>query len=89
LINNALFLALAVVVLLLIVFLQGQLETADWVGDSLVRSTITYGLDVLAWVALWTPISAVLLDWLPLFRRYQAYRSLKAMDLSVHPEPLT
>lgn len=89
LINNALFLVLAVVVLLLIVFLQGQLEAAEWVGDSLTRNTISYGLDVLAWVALWTPISAVLLDWFPLFRRYQAYRTLKAMDLSIHPEPMT
>ena len=89
LINNALFLVIALVVLLVIVFLQGQLETAEWVGDSFLRSTFSYGLDVLAWVALWTPISAILLDWFPLFRRYQAYRTLKAMDLSIHPEPLT
>lgn len=89
LINNALFLVIALVMLFLIVFLQRQLETAEWVGDSLTRSTISYGLDVLAWVALWTPVSAILLDWFPLFRRYQAYRTLKAMDLSVHPEPLT
>lgn len=88
-INNAMFLALALVVLLLIVFVQGQFEAAEWVGDSLLRRTLSYGLDVLAWVALWTPVSAILLDWFPLFRRYQAYRTLKAMDLSVHPEPLT
>lgn len=87
-INSALFGFLSLIVLGIIVWVQGILNAEDWVGDSFLRNTFTYGLDVLAWVALWTPISAVLLDWLPLFRRYQAYRTLKNMDLTVHPEKL-
>ncbi len=85
-INNILFLVLAVVVLLGIVWLQRVFENADWIGDSFLRGTFSYGLDVLAWVALWTPVSAFLLDWFPLFRRYQAYRTLKNMNLTVHAE---
>lgn len=86
LINNALFLVLAVLLLGIIVFVQRGLAGEDWIADSFVRNTLIYGLDVLAWVALWTPVSAFLLDWFPLFRRYQAYRTLKNMELSVHPE---
>lgn len=85
-INNILFFLLAVIVLFGIVWLQRLLEQAEWIGDSFVRSTFSYGLDVLAWVALWTPVSAFLLDWFPLFRRYQAYRTLKNMNLTVHVE---
>jgi hypothetical protein len=84
--NNILFLVIALVVLVLIVWLQRILGEADWVGDSLLRNTLSYGLDILAWVALWTPFSAFLLDWFPLFRRYQAYKTLKNMDLTVHAE---
>lgn len=86
LINNILFLVVAVVVLLLVIWLQRFLSEADWVGDSLLRSTFSYGLDILAWVALWTPFSAFLMDWFPLFRRYQAYKTLKNMELTVQPE---
>jgi hypothetical protein len=68
------------------VFLQRELEAAEWVGDSYVRSTLSYGLDVLAWVALWTPFSAFLLDWFPLFRRYQAYKTLQQMEITVQSE---
>ncbi len=85
-INNILFLVLALIVLAGIVWGQSILNETDWIGDSFLRSTFSYGLDVLAWVALWTPISAFLLDWFPLFRRFQAYRTLKNMDLYVHPE---
>lgn len=86
LINNAIFLILSVIVLLLIVFAQRELTNENWIGDSFLRGTFSYGLDVLAWVALWTPVSAFLLDWFPLFRRYQAFRTLKSMDLTVHSE---
>jgi hypothetical protein len=85
-INNILFFVLSIFVLAGIVYLQRLFESADWIGDSYVRGTLSYGLDVLAWVALWTPISAFLLDWFPLFRRFQAYRTLKNMELTVIPE---
>lgn len=85
-INNILFLVLAIVVLFVIVWLQHVFANADWIGDSITRNTLSYGLDVLAWVALWTPVSAFLIDWFPLFRRFQAYQTLKHMDITIHPE---
>lgn len=85
-INNVLFLVLAVAVLFLIVWLQHVFADANWIGDSITRNTLSYGLDVLAWVALWTPVSAFLIDWFPLFRRFQAYQTLKNMDITVQPE---
>lgn len=85
-INNALFLAIAIIVLGIIVLVQRELTNENWIQDSFLRTTFSYGLDVLAWVALWTPVSAVLLDWFPLFRRFQAYRTLKHMELTVQPE---
>lgn len=85
LINNALFLVLAIIVLVLVVFVQREIANSNWIADSFWRSTFSYGLDILAWVGLWTPVSAILLDWFPLFRRYQAYRTLKNMELVVLP----
>ena len=85
-INNVIFFVLAIPILFLIVWLQHVIADADWIGDLVTRNTLSYGLDVLAWVALWTPVSAVLIDWFPLFRRYQAYQTLKNMDITVQPE---
>jgi hypothetical protein len=55
----------------------------EFVSDESLRSWVGYGLDVLLWVALWTPLSAFLLEWFPLYRRYQAYRALWNMEMSV------
>ena len=57
LINNALFLVIALVVLGIIVFVQSRFEAEKWIGDSFLRTTFSYGLDVLAWVALWTRLA--------------------------------
>jgi hypothetical protein len=86
LINNTIFLVIAGVVLALNAVLQGELSRPGNDMDPNLRGALLYGLDVLLWVALWTPISAFLLDWFPLFRRYQAYHALRKMDLTVRAE---
>lgn len=86
LINNTIFLAIAIAVLALSTVIQGELNRPGVMPDENLRGALLYGLDMLLWVALWTPLSAFLLDWFPLFRRYQAYRALRNMDLTVRAE---
>lgn len=86
LINNTIFLAIAIAVLGLSTVIQGELNRPGVMPDENLRGALLYGLDMLLWVALWTPLSAFLLDWFPLFRRYQAYRALRNMDLTVQAE---
>lgn len=82
-INNVIFFAVALLVILLNWWLQPVIANPDFVSDESLRSWVGYGLDVLLWVALWTPLSAFLLEWFPLYRRYQVYRALRNMDLTV------
>lgn len=82
-INNAIFFSVALLVIVLNWWLQPVIANPDFVSDASLRSWISYGLDVLLWVALWTPLSAFLLEWFPLYRRYQAYRALWNMEMIV------
>jgi hypothetical protein len=85
LINNTIFLVVALGVLALNVWAQGEISNPQRF-DETTRGVLAYGLDVLLWVALWTPLSAFLLEWFPLFRRHQAYKALQHMQLTIHPE---
>jgi hypothetical protein len=85
LVNNSIFVGVAIFVLLFSYWAQGQVSDPERVPIEL-QGTLAYGLDVLIWVALWTPISAFLIEWFPLYRRYQAYKALQHMELTVHPE---
>jgi hypothetical protein len=87
LINNAIFLAIAILVLFLSWWLQYQILNPQTINDETLRNALVYALDILVWVALWTPMSAFLIEWFPLFRRYQAYRALQQMELSVDAQP--
>lgn len=87
LVNNTIFLGVAVVVLVASWWAQGALVSHLTPPDSLWRDVLSYGLDILVWVALWTPVSAFLIEWFPLYRRYQAYQALLRMKLTLHPEP--
>lgn len=82
-INNLIFFAVALLVLVLNWWLQPVFANPDTLADANLRSWLGYGLDILLWVALWTPLSAFLLEWFPLYRRYQAYRALRNMELIV------
>lgn len=86
LINNTIFLVVAIFVLALNYWGQQELGRPGVVPDEGVRGWLAYGLDVLLWVALWAPLSAFLLEWFPLFRRYQAYRAMRHMHMTVLPE---
>jgi len=86
LINNTIFLAVAIIVLALVIWGQQELSRPEIVPDEGVRGWLVYGLDVLLWVALWAPFSAFLLEWFPLFRRYQAYRAMRHMHMTVLPQ---
>ncbi len=84
-INNAIFFAVALAVLVLNWLLQPVIADPTRVPDASLRSWLGYGLDIVLWVAVWTPLSAFLLEWFPLYRRYQAYRALRNMEMQVLP----
>ncbi len=85
-INNTIFLFIALIVLGINVFGQNQIANPMRIPNPDLRGVLSYGLDVLLWVAFWTPVSAFLLEWFPLYRRYQIYRALRNMELHVLPE---
>lgn len=86
LINNSIFLAIAIVILFLNWWAQNEIVNPIRIPDAFQRNVVSYGLDVLVWVALWTPVSAFLLEWFPLVRRYQTYRALQQMEIMVLPD---
>jgi hypothetical protein len=89
LINNTIFLGIAIAVLVFNFWAQAQISDTTLIRDESLRGALVFGLDILLWVALWTPVSAFLMDWFPLFRKYQAYKSLQHMNLTVHVESPT
>jgi hypothetical protein len=86
LINNTIFLGIAIIVLVASWLVQGTLVNPVRIPDPQVLTIVQYGIDILIWVALWTPVSAFMLEWFPLFRRQQAYKSLQKIELIVQPE---
>lgn len=85
LINNTIFLAIAILILLLNWFLQDEIVAPARAFDPAMSDILTYGLDILVWVGLWAPVSGFLLEWFPLYRKNQIYKSLREMNLSVQP----
>ncbi|MBI4673189.1 MAG: hypothetical protein HY741_16160 [Chloroflexi bacterium] len=68
-INNSIFFGIAFIVLAVVVWAQSVLALPIPIGDPELRDALNYGLDVVLWVAFWTPLSAFLLEWFPLYRR--------------------
>ena len=83
LINNTIFLGIALLILIINWILQDEIVVPTRVYDPTLSGVISYGADVLVWVALWAPVSGFLLEWFPLYRRNQIYQSLREMKLSV------
>ena len=81
--NNLVFLAIAIVIVLIGLALQARIATASVPGGKEVRDALSTGIDVLIWVAMWTPVSAYVLDWYPFFQERRIYRALMDMELSV------
>jgi hypothetical protein len=84
--TNFVFLCIAVVIVLVGLWLQAHIADTPLISDPDIRSALGFGIDVLVWVALWTPVSAFVLDWYPFYRKQQAYMAVMRMDLSVQPE---
>jgi len=87
LINNSLFLGAALLILVVVYFLEIEIVNPAFIQDATARGVLNYALDILIWVALWAPVSGFLIEWFPLFRAHQAYRTLQHMQLEVRPEP--
>lgn len=62
---------------------------ADFPNYPTVTSTISEGLLVLGWVALWDPFDAVLFDWRPSVKRRKRHERLAAFPIELRPLPAT
>lgn len=83
---NLLYLAIAILVLVVGLWLQQQLATSELIDPGELRDALQTGILVLIWVVVWTPVSGFVLEWVPFARTRRAYRAMLAMDLAVRPE---
>lgn len=84
---NVLYLAIAIFVLVVGLWLQQQLAASSLIDPGELRDALQTGILVLIWVTVWTPISGFVLEWVPFARTRRAYRALLAMQLVILPEP--
>jgi hypothetical protein len=85
--QSSLRLVAGVAIVLLSIALQIQISASVLPGGDVVKQALQLGIDVLAWVALWTPIEALATDWFSFYRVRRGYRALLGMDLAVKAEP--
>jgi hypothetical protein len=85
--QSSLRLVAGVAIVLLAIALQVRISASVLPGGEFVKQALELGIDVLAWVALWTPIEALATDWFSFYRLRRGYRALLAMDLAVKAEP--
>jgi hypothetical protein len=85
--QSALRLVVGVAIVLLAIALQVRISASVLPGGDVVKQALQLGIDVLAWVALWTPIEALATDWFSFYRLRRGYRALLGMDLAVKAEP--
>jgi hypothetical protein len=84
--TNVFYLALAILVLAVGLWLQHQLAVSDLIDPGELRDALQTGILVLIWVVVWTPVSGFVLEWVPFARTRRAWRAMLTMDLAVHPE---
>lgn len=84
--DSLVFLVIALAIVIIGLALQTKLGLLRGVIDPEIRTALSTGIDVLIWVALWTPVSAYVLDWYPFYQKERVYRALMNMELSVKPE---
>jgi hypothetical protein len=85
--QSSLRLVVGVAIVLLSIALQIQISASVLPGGDVVKQALQLGIDVLAWVALWTPIEALATDWFSFYRVRRRYRALMGMDVAVKAEP--
>jgi hypothetical protein len=84
--QSALRLVVGLGIVLLAITLQVRISASVLPGGDLVKQALQLGIDVLAWVALWTPVEALATDWFSFYRLRRGYRALLGMDLAVKTE---
>lgn len=84
--TNVLYLAIAIVVLVVGLWLQQQLSASSLIDPGELRDALQTGILVLIWVTVWTPVSGFVLEWVPFARTRRAYRAMLNMELAVRPE---
>jgi hypothetical protein len=85
--QSSLRLVVGVAIVLLAIALQVRISASVLPGGDVVKQALQLGIDVLAWVALWTPIEALATDWFAFYRLRRGYRALLGMELAVKAEP--
>lgn len=84
--NNLIFLGVAVLIAIGGLWLSPRIAQTSLISDPELRAALAFGIDILIWVVLWTPVSALVLEWFPYFRQRQAFRAMSKMDLVIKPE---
>jgi hypothetical protein len=51
--------------------------------DSLLKTTLTEGLIIIGWVALWEPVNVFLYGWWPLVQKKNIYKKITSMDIKL------
>lgn len=83
---NTFYLAIAILVLAVGLWLQARLTTSTLIDPGELRDALQTGILVLIWVVVWTPVSGFVLEWVPFARTRRAWRTLLALDLRIRPE---
>ena len=60
--------------------------SADYFSDA-IRTLLSNGLTIFAWVALWEPAGIYLYEWIPLTSDKRLYQLLKELELSIEDRP--
>lgn len=87
LVDNVVYLVLAIGIALGGLWVQPRLAKTTLIGSEAIKAALATGIAVLTWVALWTPLSGFVLEWVPFSRTRRAYQAMLKMELTVLPEP--
>jgi hypothetical protein len=77
--------AIGVVFLFLCLLIIGLLSTLN--GD-LLKTTLSEGLTIIGWVAMWEPVNVFLYGWWPLIQKKDFYNKIMGMDVKVSSGPI-
>lgn len=72
--------AIGFVFLFLCLLIIGLLSTLE---GGLLKTTLSEGLTIIGWVAMWEPINVFLYGWWPLIQKRNIYNKILGMDVKV------
>ncbi|HEY3361865.1 MAG TPA: hypothetical protein VGK06_08610 [Methanosarcina sp.] len=73
---------IAIVFLFLCLLIIQLLSTFE---QGLINTTLSEGLTIIGWVALWEPVYVFLYGWWPIIQKRNIYKKILSMDISVIP----